>query len=186
MNGDILDLLRKRRTVRRFTAQEVAEDKIVALLEAAFYAPTYLNRKPWHFLVVRDKEMQARLGSILGVRPYVQEASAIIALLGDAELSSGWQLDLTAAGENIAIAATAMGLGSAWVGNPHGPAWEVTEAKLREALGIPARIGVLGLIAIGNPAQTPEPHSKEERWDVARVHYGRFSQLKNEWAKPKK
>ncbi len=178
MNSDILDLLQKRRTVRRFTTQEVPEEKIAALIEAAFYAPTYLNRRPWHFLIVRDKEVQARLGAILGVRPYVQEASAIIALLGDGGLSSGWQLDLSAAGENILIAATAMGLGSAWVGNPHGPAWDITEAKLREALGIPAHIGILGLIAVGYPAQMPEPHSKEERWDKARVHYGRFSQLK--------
>jgi len=181
MNDNILDLLRKRRTVRKFTDQKVSDEQIVALLEAAFYAPNYLNRKPWHFLVVQDKDVQNILGSILGVRPYVQEASAVIVLLGDPQLSSAWQLDLAVAGENIAIAATAMGLGSAWVGNPHSAAWDVTEQKIRELLDIPKHIGVLALIAIGYPAQAPEPHTKEERWDVSRVHYGKFSHLKGEW-----
>lgn len=183
MNDNVLELIRRRRTVRRFTQEEVPEEQIAALIEAAFYAPTYLNRRPWHFLVVRDKAVQQNLGSILGVRPYVQEASAVIVLLGDPEISSAWQLDLSAAAQNILIAATSMGLGAAWVGNPHAPAWGITEGKIREVLDIPSHIGILGLIAVGYPAQTIEPHSKEERWDVTRVHYGKFSHLKSEWAK---
>ena len=182
MDGDILDLLRKRRTIRRFTSQEVPDDKIAALIEAGFYAPTYLNRKPWNFLVVKDKKLQDSLGSILGVRPYVQEASAVIVLIGDPDISNAWQPDLTAAGENIAIAATAMGLGLAWVGNPASVAWDVTEKKIKELLGIPARMGILCLQAIGYSAKEVEPHTKQERWDDSRVHYNKFSNLKGEWA----
>jgi nitroreductase len=122
----------------------------------------------------------------LGVRPYVQEASAVIVLIGDPDVSNAWEADLAAAGENIALAATAMGLGLAWVGDPASVAWDVTEKKIKELLGIPARMGILCLQAVGYAAKEVEPHTKEERWDDSRVHYNKFSNLKGEWAPKKK
>jgi len=182
MNSKVLGLLRERRTIRKYTDEEISEEQIVALLEAAFYAPSHLNRKPWHFLVIRDKGVQEKLGAILSVRPYVQEASAVIALLGDPQLSTAWELDLAAASENILVAATAMGLGSAWVGNPHGAAWDSRAEQIRELFAIPEYIGILGFVTIGYPAETREPHAKVQSWDVARVHLDRFSNLRSEWA----
>jgi len=182
MNADVIGMLAKRRTIRRYTDERVPEKTIVALLEAAFYAPSYLNRRPAHFLVVEDKQVQQRLGAILSVRPYVQEASTVIVLLGDPELSTAWPADLAAAAENILVAASALGLGAAWVGNPYGAAWETREAEIRELLGIPDRIRTLGLIAIGHPADHPEPHTKAASWDPLRVHYGSFAGFRPEWA----
>ena len=175
MNTAVIELLAKRRTVRHFTDQEVPDEAIAALLEAAFYAPSYLNRRPAHFVVVRNKEVQQRLGSTLSVRPYVQDASAVIVLSADPELSTAWPADLAAAGENILIAATGLGLGAAWVGNPFGAAWDTRESEIRELLAIPDKMRILGLIAIGYAAEHPEPHTKDGSWDNLRVHYGTFS-----------
>jgi len=182
MNADVIGMLAKRRTIRRYTDERVPEETIAALLEAAFYAPSYLNRRPAHCLVVEDKEVQQRLGAILSVRPYVQQASAVIVLLADPELSPVWPADLAAAAENILIAASALGLGAAWVGNPFGAAWEMREAEIRELLGIPDHIRTLGLITVGHPADHPEPHTKASSWDSLRVHYGSFAGFRPEWA----
>ncbi len=171
MNHNVIELLAKRRTIRHYTDEPVPEETIVALLEAALYAPSYLNRRPAHYLVVQDKAVRERLGAILSVRPYVQQASAVILLLADPELSLAWPADLAAAGENILIAATGLGLGAAWVGNPFGAAWETREAEIRELLDIPDRMRMLGLITVGYAAESPDPHTKQEVWDNLRVHY---------------
>jgi nitroreductase len=182
MATDILDFLAKRRTIRKYEDRPVPEEEIAALIEAAFYAPSYLNRRPMHILVVQDKEKQTRLGEILGVRPYIQQASAVLVLLGDPERSNSWQVDLAASAENVLLAATGMGLGSAWVGNPYGAAWDSRVNQIQELFSIPDSMGVLGLLCVGYPAEEKEPHTKAETWDISRVHYGRFSSLKQEWA----
>lgn len=182
MTTDVINLLAKRRTIRKYQEKPVPEEEIVALVEAAFYAPTYLNRRPFHILVVQDHDKQASLGDILGVRPYIQEASAVIVLLGDPELSNSWPVDLAAAAENVLIAATGLGLGAAWVGNPHGASWDDRSAKIRELFDIPEHIGLLGMLTVGYPAEEKAPHTKNEIWDASRVHYNKFSNLRNDWA----
>lgn len=182
MNGDVLDLLRRRRTIRRYTDENLTDEQINALLEAALLAPSYLGRKPGHLIVIRRKDLQERLGTILSVRPYVQQAAALVALLGDPEISNSWEVDLAAAAENILLAATGMGLGSTWVGNPYGIAWEDREKEIRQVFHIPESIRVFGFIAIGYPAERIEPHTKEDVWDETRIHYDQFSHLHGTWA----
>lgn len=177
MNLDVMDLLAGRRTVRRYSDQPISPAELESLLLAAFYAPSYLNRKPGHFLVLQDKELQEQLGSILGVRPYVQQAAAVIVLLGDPAISNSWEIDLAAAVENILIVATGLGLGAAWVGNPHGAAWETRVDQIRDLLDIPKHIQMLGLVTVGHPDEEKESHSPTE-WDETRVHYDRFSNLR--------
>ncbi|MCJ7619893.1 MAG: nitroreductase family protein, partial [Anaerolineae bacterium] len=75
MEKDVLEVIKKRRTVRSFTDEEVSDEQVDTILEMAMYAPTYMNRKPWHFVVIRDKDLQTKLGETLGARPYVQQAA---------------------------------------------------------------------------------------------------------------
>jgi nitroreductase len=178
MEKDVLDVIRKRRTVRRFTDEDVSDAQVETLLEMAMYAPTYLNRKPWHFVVIRDKELQGRLGETLGVRPYLQEAPLVIAVYGDPRVSNTWDLDGCAAVENMLIAATALGVGTAWTGSPGNVAWGQCEEVLREALKVPDGFRALSLVCVGHAAKEPAAHSKEERYDKTRVHYGNWRNLK--------
>ena len=183
MNTDVMDLLARRRTIRRYSGEEISDQDLAPLIEAAFYAPSYLNRRPMHLVIVRDKQVQEQLGSILSVRPYVQEASAVFALLGDPQISNTWEIDLAAAAENLLIAATGLGLGAAWVGNPHGAAWSSRVAEVRKLLAIPEHLGVLGFIAVGHPDEEKKPHSRAADWDTTRVHFNGFSQLDPAWAR---
>jgi nitroreductase len=83
-------------------------------------------------------------------------------------------MDLSAAVENMLIAATAMGLGTAWVGEPDSKVWTMAEEVMRDALHIPEELGVRipALIAVGYPAQERPPHGRKDRFDPTKVHYG--------------
>jgi nitroreductase len=175
----VLDVISKRRTVRAFTDEEVTDKQIETILEMAMYAPTYMNRKPWHFVVVRDKKLQETLGETLGVRPYIQQASAVIAVYGDPNISNTWELDGCAAIENMLIAATALGLGSAWAGSPGNLAWDQAEELMKDALKVPAGLRALSLVCLGHSAKMVVPHTKDERYDKTRVHYGNWRELKS-------
>jgi nitroreductase len=80
MNEDVLDVIRKRRTIRKFNAHEVSDEQIETLLELAMDAPNRLNRQPWHFVVVRDKSLQRQFADVLRIHPYLETASAVIAV----------------------------------------------------------------------------------------------------------
>ena len=174
MSESVLDTIRKRRTIRRYTDQDVTDEQVDTLLEMAMSAPNRLNRQPWHFVVIRDKELQKRLADHLGLHPYLETAPVVIAVAARPSLSTTWQMDVSAAVENMMIAATAMGLGTAWVGEPDSVLWTITEEMLHNSLHIPSELGVriLALIAIGHPAEERPPHRRHDRFDPTKVHYG--------------
>jgi nitroreductase len=174
MNNEVLDTIRKRRTIRHFTDQEVSDEQVDALLEAAMCAPNRLNRQPWHFVVIRDKRLQGHLADFLGLHPYLEKAPVLIAAAARPTLSTTWMMDLSAAVENMLIAATALGLGTAWVGEPDSMVWTMAEEVMRDALHIPAELGVRipALIAVGFPAQDRPSHGRGDRLDPTKVHYG--------------
>lgn len=180
MTEQVLDTIRRRRTIRKFTEQKASDEQIDTLLELAMCAPTRLNRKPWAFVVIRDKELQKQLAGTLRIHPYLEQASAIIAVCGWPELTPTWLQDVTAATENMLIGATAMGLGAAWVGSPDTAMWDICEETLHDALAIPYDVRIPALIAIGYPNQQLPPHGREDRFDPVKVHYGRWGERKAE------
>lgn len=180
MEETVFDVIRQRRTVRRYTDQEVTDEQIDKLLEMAMYAPNRLNRQPWHFVVIRDQELQNRLAGYLGLHPYLETAPVVIAVGARPERSPTWQMDVSAAIENMLIAATAMGLGTAWVGEPDSVLWGGAEEMLHDALHIPVQLGVriAALITVGYPAEEPKPHGRHDRFDPTKIHYGSWEERK--------
>ena len=134
MNEDMLDVIRKRRTIRKFTDKDVSDEQVETLLEMAMCAPNRLNRQPWHFVVIRDKELQKQLADLLRVHPYLEKAPVVIAVCGLPKASATWIMDVSAATENMLLAATATGLGAAWVGAPDTVLWDLCEEALYDAL----------------------------------------------------
>ena len=177
MTEEMLSLIRKRRTIRRFTDERVSEEQVETLLEMAMCAPKRLDKQPWHFVVIRDKELQRKVADTYRVRPYVEQASVLIAVGANPAESPTWLMDISAAAENLLLAATAIGLGGAWVGAPDTALWDETESLLRSALSIPPHVRVPTLLAIGYPAKEPPPHGKHDRFVSTKVHYGKWGEL---------
>ena len=174
MTKEILDVIRRRRTIRKFTDQEVSREQIDLLLELAMCAPNRLNHQPWHFIVVQDKERQKEFADFLRIHSYLEDASAVIVACAMPKASTTWTMDVSAAVENAMIGATALGLGTAWVGSPDTVTWNMFEEFVRDSLSIPIDVRVVALVAVGYPAEERSPHGKGDRFDVNKVHYGQW------------
>lgn len=160
-----LDFIWRRRSIRKYTPQPVSEEQILAILQAAMAAPSAHNRKPWHFIVIRERQT---LNYIAEQHPYAKmlsEAPLAIAVCGDTALSpKRWDQDCAAATENILLALPALGLGGVWIGyHPIDPQQDF----LRPLFNLPPHVQVFCLISIGQPAEVKEPRTQ---FDPAVVH----------------
>ena len=168
-----IDNLFARRSIRSYTDRDVTKDQIRTLLEAAMAAPSAGNRKPWHFVVVRDAETRQQIAASHPHAKMVTQAPVCIVPCGQPSLSFAdrpgfWIQDLSAATENLLIAAAGVGLGTVWCG-VHPVAERVEEA--RRILGIPEDVVPLCYIAVGYPGEEKEPRTQ---YDEERVHWERW------------
>lgn len=166
-----LDAIFSRRSIRRYTSEPVPEEIVTKLLHAAMCAPSARNERPWHFVVMTDREI---LDEIPKFHPYsqmVKEASVAILVCGDLELekSSGYLAqDCAAATQNILLEAHFLGLGSVWCGvYPR----EERMDGFRRLLQLPDHIVPFALVPVGYPA---EERPQVERFDPTRIHKNRW------------
>lgn len=129
-------------------------------------APSASNRRPWHFVVVTERQKLLTLAESHPYGKMLRSAPLAIAVCGDPEISAWWVQDCAAATENILLAAVALGLSGVWLGSYGAPE---RERAVREILGIPSRIGVLSLLSIGYPG---EQKPARTQYDPQRVHEG--------------
>lgn len=160
-----------RRSIRRYTAEPVTDAQLRAALEAAMAAPSARRCDPWHFIVLTGKDDLNALADILPYGQMLREAGAGIILCGSPEEAHANSLsyllqDAAAAMENLLLAVHAQGLGAVWLGvHPN----EDRMAGIAARFNVPDSILPLGAVAIGHPAEQPEPRT---RYNEAKVHYG--------------
>ncbi len=164
-----LELLRGRRSVRRYTAEPVPEALLEQVLEAGRWAPSASNRQPWAFIVIRDaaiRQAVAEHAAYYFLRwAHVDEAPVIIALCGDTRNRVYRQFlheDVGLAGGQMMLQAAALGLGSCWVGG-------LEKDAIGQVLKLPAHIELVGLLTLGFPAESPEPPARKPLAQM--VHY---------------
>ena len=120
MSNEVIDTIFKRRSVRRYNGKEVEQEKIDLLLKVAMAAPTACNNQSWEFVVVTDKTLLGKLRQNLEYGPYDAPAAIIpchnVALVRNPRCEAFWEQDLSAAIENMLIAAVSLGLGTVWLG----------------------------------------------------------------------
>jgi nitroreductase len=165
-----MDFIMTRRSIRQYTDRPVPEELVTQLLRAAMAAPSAKNQQPWHFVVVRDREL---LEAIAQSTPYSgmtrgAQLAIVICAAPDERDPGYWPQDCSAATENLLIAANAMGLGAVWLG--YYPLPERVES-MREILGAPENIVPFSVVPIGYPAEHPAP---ADRYDAQRVHLDRW------------
>lgn len=163
---ELLEAINTRRSIRTFLDRPVEDDKLRALLEAAQAAPSWANMQCWRFVVVKDKATRQRISDLSFVESFfaplgyktnpaqtgIAEAPVVIVACADPERSGTlwdqqyYMTDMGIAAQNLMLAAHDMGLGTVFVG-------VFDEDALRELLGIPQNIRVVGIFPIGYPAQ---------------------------------
>jgi len=159
-----LELVRSRRSVRRFLDKPVEKDKILACLEAARLAPSAENVQPWRFLVIDDPGLKERFAAaaftgIYSFSRFAAKAPALVLLLARPDLLANrigkqiqdisfYLIDVGIAGEHFALQAEELGLGTCWIGwfNPR---------RTRKFFGIPRAFKVVCLLALGYPEGKP-------------------------------
>ncbi|KAF0221574.1 MAG: NADH dehydrogenase/nad(p)h [Geobacteraceae bacterium] len=168
---DALEAILTRRSIRTYKPQPIPEELITRMLEAAMSAPSAGNEQPWHFVVIKERQL---LDAIPKFHPYahmLHGAPAAILVCGDERLEKHkgfWTQDCAAATGNLLLAAHALGLGAVWVGvYPH------TErvALFRDHLGIPEHVIPFSLVPLGYADEHQQP---EKRYNPARVHHNRW------------
>ena len=163
-----------RTSIRQYKDQPVEQEKIDIMLKAAMAAPTAVNLQPWHFIVINDKNTIKLLS---GQQP--TNAPLMIAVCGDTDkttmpdgngkLPDFWVQDVSAATENLLLAAHAQGLGAVWTG-----VYPVMErvAEVANVLNCPENIIPLAVVRIGYPDESPKPKDKFKQENISYNKFG--------------
>ena len=174
---DMLDTILHRRSVRQYANERIPEDKLNAILYAGLAAASSKNRRPWEFIVVRDKTMLVKLcdcrpgaGNLLG------KCDTAIVVTADSDLVDVWVEDCASAMTQMHLMADALGVGSCWLQvrlrkAPDGV--RDTQDIVRELLGIPEKYSVLAILTLGMPASHPGARAVEEL-QLDKIHRERF------------
>lgn len=172
-NDAYMNIIR-RVSVRRYSDKPVSSEQVSAILHAAMSAPTGVNKQPWEFVVIDDPELLKQLADALPYAKMTAQAPVAIIVCGnknrflegvDAVL---WEQDLSAASENILLAAHAIGLGGVWTCiYPH----EERTAPVKSILHLPDNMVPFNLIPIGHPLTD---HAPMDKWHPERVHQNRL------------
>jgi nitroreductase len=160
---DVSEAIRKRRSIRKYLARKVENDKIERILEAGRLAPSARNLQEWKFVVVRDDGRRRRLAEAAKGQTFVGEAPVVIAACAtvtDYVMTCGqltYPIDLAIAVEHMVLQAEAEGLGTCWIGAFY-------EEEVKKVLNIPPEVRVVALLPLGYPDESPfsRPRKKME------------------------
>ncbi len=172
---DVLEAIRKRRSIRAYTSEEISEEDVKRLIEAARWAPSAGNIQPWEFVIVTNAETKRKLADAALHQTFIEEAPVVIVVCANVALSSwgygsrGANLyclqDTAAATENILLAAHALGLAACWVGAFH-------EDEVAKVVNTPRNVRPVAIVPVGHPAEKPNARPKRSLREI--VHYETF------------
>ena len=171
MENQAINNIMTRVSVRNFTGEKISDEQIETLLRAGMAAPSAINKQPWAFVVIKDEAILAKLGEALPYSRCSNKPAIAIIPCGDlnkaipGEMAGFWINDVSAATENILLAAHAMGLGAVWTGlHP-----DMNRAKMvQEMLDMPEHIIPLCIVPVGIPAESPDV---KDKFNTDNIHY---------------
>jgi len=165
-------LVRSRRSIRRYLDKQVEREKVLACIEAARFAPSADNVQPWRFLIIDDPELRARFAKevfsgIYFISRFAAQAPVLIMILARLDIIANrigkqiqdvsfYLIDVGIAGEHIVLQAEELGLGTCWIG------W-FNARKARKFFKIPRKYKIVSLIAMGYYEKRPQKEKKRKR-----------------------
>ncbi len=164
----MIELLRNRRSIRKFTSKKITPEAIETIIEAALRAPSSRGRNPWEFILVDDPQILDKLStSKQHGSEFLKNAPLAIAVCADSTKSDVWVEDCSIAAIVIQLTAVSLGLGSCWAqirDRQHGSVL-TAEGYIQELLALPEHIKVECVLGIGHPDEEklPVPAEKLQR-----------------------
>ncbi len=169
MNKSFQQLVRNRRSIRKYLEKPVDRDIVLSCLEAARMAPSADHVQPWRFLVIDEPELKKNFtdevfSGIYSSTKFAAKAPVIIVMLAKLDIVANrigkqiqgihyYFIDMGIAGEHIVLQAEELGLGTCWIG------WFSTR-KTRKLLNIPRKYKIVSLLSMGYCETRP---SKEKQ-----------------------
>lgn len=161
----MINLLRQRRSIRKYTTQKMEQEKLEILKEAILRSPSSKNINPWEFIFVEDPELIAKMKSCRphGTTPLGTAPLAVV-ICADETLNDVWVEDCSIASILLQMTAQSLGLGSCWVqvrNRMHSDSI-TAEKYIQDLLNIPDHFRVLNIVTVGYPEKLREGKSVEE------------------------
>ena len=173
---EMIELLRARRSVRKFTVEAIEPEKVELLKEALLRSPTSRNFRPWEFIFVDDGELLRQLArSKPHGAAFLENAPLAIVICADGDKSDVWIEDCSIASILIQIVAQSIGLGSCWIQIRNRMFDDKTSSEeyVRSLLKMPNNMRVESIIALGYPAEQKEPIPFDSL-DHSKIHINSF------------
>lgn len=178
MMNSFSELIKQRRSMRKFTGEELTQDEVVALLKAALMAPTSKRSNCWQFVAVDDRETLKKLSLCKEqASQFIADAALAVVVCADPLASDVWVEDASIASIYLQLQAEDLGLGSCWVqvrerftatGIP-------SNDYVHDVLGLPLPLQVLSVIAIGRKGMERKPFDEEKlQWE--KIHLNKYEE----------
>lgn len=157
---EVLEAIKKRRSIRKYKDTPVSQEIITELLEAARIAPSAYNAQPWKFMIITDREIFKKFKEeSVFTKEFIYSVPLIIVccVVDDSYPSRAEDKfplrdlaleDISIASQNMILRATELGLGSCYIG-------VISREKLRKVLGIPKKYIVPYVITFGYSDEEP-------------------------------
>jgi nitroreductase len=161
---DIIDIIRSRRSIRKFRPDPISEETLDMVLEAGRWAPSGLNNQPWRFAVVTKRATIEAISGLTHYSKIVLAAQALMPVFLDTAKSYHREKDIQAIGaclQNMLLEAHSLGLGAVWLG-------EIikSNSEIKRILGLPEELELMAVLAVGHPAESPKPTSRKALKDL--------------------
>jgi len=166
------ELVRRRRSIRRYLDRPVEREKILTCLDAARLAPSANNVQPWRFLVIDEPGLKVRFAKeafsgVYFVTRFAAKAPVLILILARLDIIANrlgrqiqdipfYLIDIGIAGEHIVLQAEELGLGTCWIG------W-FNARRTRKFFNIPRKYKIMSLLAMGYYDKRPPAEKKRKK-----------------------
>lgn len=168
---DVLTAIKTRRSIRKFTSKPVEEDMVTAILCCGMYAPTAQNKRPCHFIMVRNRQQLVELATQNIHASMLADAAGAIIVCGDKNVEGMKEFlyaDCAAATQNILLGIHGLGLGGVWCGVASNSDWR---KMMITTLELPPKMEPVAVIAYGWPDEEKELC---HRFESRKIHYDKW------------
>ena len=173
---ELLEIMQNRRSIRKYTGEEVTEEKLRTILQAGLLSASSRGRRPWEFIVVKEKTMLEKMSQCrVGSAKMLAGADTAVVVLGMEDETDVWVEDCSIVMSNMHLMADSLGVGSCWVQGRlrQTPDGQTTEEYLRELLGFPENYRLEAILSLGMP-KTRKPATALDELDMDKIHFERY------------